>query len=103
MHVCKYGDSFCGRWGFDSLCEYCKKAAKLELALRENDIAGERMRYEREGRDAAFEAVGELVSKNPGTTLGILAGVFGMSLAVKSFQDSKKKEREMPSFAKRKK
>lgn len=103
MHVCKYGDTFCGRWGFDSLCEYCKKAAKLELAVRENDINGQRVRANRESRDMAYDALGQAVAENPGVTLGLLAGAFGLSLAVKSYQDSKKKTKEMPSFAKRKK
>lgn len=103
MHVCKYGDRFCGRWGFDSLCEYCKKAAKLELAAVENDIAGQRVRQERESRDLAYDALGSLVVQNPRASFGIAAGLFGLSLAVKSYQDSKKKTKEMTSFAKRKK
>lgn len=103
MHVCKYGDRFCGRWGFDDLCDYCKKAAKLELAQRENDIAGQRALRERESREMAYDALGSFVVENPKTSFGIAAGLFGLSLAVSSFRDSKKKQRELPSFAKKKK
>lgn len=103
MHVCKYGDPFCGGFGFSSLCKYCKKNAELELAAKENELRGMAVRREREERELAYDALGSFVVENPKASLGIAAGLFGLSLAVQSFKDSKRKSKEMPSFAKRKK
>lgn len=72
-HHCPYNSMFCGSFGYDDLCTYCKRKADLELeaeALRPERVRAHR---EREAREAGAQLVGEL----------IFAAVRGISNAVK--------------------
>lgn len=93
-HKCKFGDMFCGSFGYSDLCSYCKREADLSLAVRENEISGQLSRQRRENQEEAYEALGELVVEHPVATLGVLAGIFGVAVGVSAYQDKKSKSKK---------
>lgn len=92
-HVCKFGDRFCGRFGYDDLCEYCKRKADLELAAEENEMSGAKALRRRQSQDAANEAVGEFIVTHPILTLGGILAAVGVAIAADN-SDKKKEAKE---------
>jgi hypothetical protein len=101
MHVCKFGDRWCGRWGYSDLCEYCKKEADLTLAARENEIHGHASRQRRESQAEAYEALAEVVVEHPWATLGTLAGIVGVAVGVEAYQNRKSQKPGLQKSKKR--
>jgi len=97
-HVCKFGDRFCGRFGYDDLCEYCKRKADLELAAEENEMSGAKALRRRQSQDAANEAVGEFIVEHPIITLGGLLATIGVAIAADSGKKKKKEAEKAPKL-----
>jgi len=111
-HICKYNNMFCGAFGYDDLCHYCKRMADLEiaqrglhLARRELDREAEtanRIRLEvelrearrREANAAAARALGEVVGEYPRATaaVGLGLGALLIGAAISGSNKSKNKD-----------
>jgi hypothetical protein len=94
-HVCQFGDRFCGYFGYDDLCEYCKKKYDLELSQRDNQMDGERAMRRREANDMANEAIGEFIAEHPLATLGGLLAL-GLGVGIAAHQSDKPTKRPQP-------
>ena len=94
-HVCQFGDRFCGRFGYDDLCDYCKRKYDLELAQQENQRAGELAVRRRQAKYEAAEAVGSLAVEHPVATGAFLLGLAGIAIGMsdRDVTPSKKKRR----------
>lgn len=103
-HICKFGDPRCGKptmfeSAYSTLCPYCKKAAAIELAAKENELQGNMARQQRESRDAAYEAIGSVIADHPVATIG---GLLALGLGVAIANDKKKSDEFRKDFIKKK-
>lgn len=100
QHVCQFGDRWCGRWGYDDLCDYCKRKYDLELQNRDNQMAGERAMRNREAQHQANEALGQLIVEHPvAAGVGLLAAL-GLGFAMS--KDSEPQRRPALKHGKKK-
>lgn len=100
-HECPYHEPLCTSiWG--DRCEYCTRdlelkfrAKELELEQLENRRKGMRRREDVEAAGEALEALGGVISRNPGKTL-LGLGLFGalIGVSVKNDIERTKKRRK---------
>jgi hypothetical protein len=87
MARCISGDPMCGIW---TTCRLCRAEAAHQEELLSIRREGELIRERRIARDRANEAVAELIVENPGTTLGIIAGIAAVAGIAKTMEYNKR-------------